>query len=52
MIVLSKLSKTDKKLLVELICHEQASIIRNNHADYSGDRYKQLEQLKVKVKSM
>lgn len=47
-----KFSKEEKKILVELICHEQAHLIACDCNNYTDKKYKQLEELKVKVKSI
>lgn len=44
--------KEDKKLLIELICNEQTKMIVKDHMKYESDRYKHLEELKVKIKDM
>lgn len=44
--------KDDKKLLIELICSEQTRMIVKDHTKYETDRYKHLENLKVKIKDM
>lgn len=47
-----ELTKEEKKLLVELICDEQSKMIINNHTNYKSDRYKILEDLKIKIKKL
>lgn len=42
----------EKKILIELICNEQTHMIMKNHKKYKSDKYKKLEQLKVKIKDM
>lgn len=44
------LNKEEKKLLIELICDRQTQMIINENKNYESDRYKQLEELKVKIK--
>lgn len=44
--------KDDKKLLIELICSKQTRMIVKDHTKYETDRYKHLENLKVKIKDM
>ena len=43
-------NKEEKKLLLELICNEQIHMIIKDHTKYDSDKYKKLEELKVKVK--
>ena len=43
-------TKEEKKILLELICNEQAHTIIKNHMKYNSDKYKKLEKLKVKIK--
>ena len=45
-----KLNKEEKKMLIELICNEQTHMIVKDHAKYDSDKYKKLEELKVKIK--
>lgn len=47
-----KLSKEEKKLLIELICNEQTHMIIKNHTKYESEKYKSLESLKIKIKDM
>lgn len=44
--------KDDKRLLIELICSEQTRMIVKDHTKYESDRYKHMEELKVKIKDM
>lgn len=46
------MNKEDKKLLIELICDEQTRMIVKDHTKYESNRYKHLEELKVKIKDM
>ena len=46
------LNKEEKKVLIELICNEQTHMIIKDHHKYDSDKYKKLEQLKVKIKDM
>lgn len=46
------LNKKDKKILLELICNEQIYIIVKDSNNYSSDKYKNLEELKIKIKDM
>ncbi len=45
-----ELSKDDKKILIELICNEQTHMIIKDHTKYESDKYKKLEELKIKIK--
>ena len=45
-----KINKEEKKLLIELICNEQTHMIIKYNTKYDSDKYKKLEELKVKVK--
>ena len=49
---MSVFSKEEKKLLIELICNEQTHMIVKDHTKYDSDKYKKLEELKVKIKDM
>lgn len=44
------LTKEEKKILLELICNEQVHMIIKNHMKYNSDKYKKLEELKLKIK--
>ena len=44
------LTKDEKKMIIELICNEQNHMIIKDHTKYDSDKYKKLEELKVKVK--
>lgn len=44
--------KEEKKLLMELICNEQIHMIIKNHTRYDSDKYKKLEELKIKIKDL
>ena len=46
------LSKDDKKIMIELICNEQTHMIVKDHTKYESEKYKKLEELKVKIKDM
>ena len=46
------LNKEEKKLLLELICNEQVHMIIKDHTKYESDKYKKLEELKVKIKDL
>lgn len=45
-------TKEEKKILLELICNEQVHMIIKDNTRYSSDKYKNLEELKVKIKDM
>lgn len=47
-----ELTEEEKKLLVELICNEQSKMIIDDHTNYRFDRYKMLEDLKIKIKKL
>ena len=47
-----KINKEEKKLLMELICNEQIHMIIKNHTRYDSDKYKKLEELKIKIKDL
>ena len=46
------LNKEEKKMLIELICNEQTHMIVKDHTKYDSDKYKRLEELKVKIKDL
>lgn len=48
----NKLTSEDRKLLIELICNEQTNMIVKDHTKYDSEKYKKLEELKVKIKDM
>ena len=45
-------TKEEKKILIELICNEQTHLIIKDHTKYESDKYKKLEELKVKINDM
>lgn len=45
-------NKDERKMLIELICNEQTHMIIKDHTKYDSDKYKNLEELKVKVKDL
>lgn len=45
-------TKEEKKILIELICNEQTHMIIKDHTKYESDKYKKLEELKVKINDM
>ena len=44
-----KLNKEEKKTLNEIICNEQTHMIVKDHTKYDSDKYKKLEELKIKI---
>lgn len=49
---ITKMNKEEKKILIELICNEQTDMIIKDHTKYESEKYKKLEELKVKIKDM
>ena len=47
-----RLTKEDKKMLIELICDEQTRMIVKDHTEYHSKKYKNLEVLKIKIKEI
>lgn len=47
-----KFTKEQKKMLIELISNEQIHMIIKDNTRYDSDKYKHLEELKVKIKDM
>ena len=47
-----RLTKEDKKMLIELICDEQTRMIVKDHTKYLSKKYKNLEVLKIKIKEI
>lgn len=45
-----KLSKQEKRIIIELICNEQTHMIIKDSSKYSSPKYKDLEKLKIKIK--
>ena len=45
-----KISKEEKKLLIELICNEQTHMIIKDQPKHESDKYRKLEEVKVKIK--
>ena len=45
-----RLNKEEKKMLIELICNEQTHMIVKDHTKYGSQKYKKLEELKIKIK--
>lgn len=46
------MNKEDRILILELICNEQIHMIIKDNTKYMSDKYKKLEELKVKIKDM
>lgn len=46
------MDKEEKKLILELICNEQIHMIIKDHTRHESDKYKKLEELKVKIKDL
>ena len=46
------IAKEEKKILIELICNEQTHMIIKDYTKYESEKYKKLEELKVKIKDM
>lgn len=45
-----KLSKSEKKMLINLICQEQTKMIVKDPESYENPDYRNLEKIKVKIK--
>lgn len=48
----NKLTQEDRKLLIKLIFNEQMNMIVKDYTEYDSEKYKKLEELKVKIKDM
>lgn len=46
------MTQKEKKILLELIGNEQIHMIIKDHTRYESEKYKELEELKVKIKDM
>ena len=46
------LTKEERRLLLEIICNEQVRMIVKDNGKYKSDKYKKLEELKIKVNSL
>ena len=46
------LDKNEKKVIIELICNEQTHMIMKDHTKFDSGKYKELEELKVKIKNL
>lgn len=49
---MNKITKEEKKLLLELICNEQINMIIKDNEKYSSENYIRLEKLKIKIKDL
>jgi hypothetical protein len=49
---MEKLNKEDKNIIIKLICCEQTKMIMKDPARYECEKYKKLEELKVKIKDL
>lgn len=47
-----ELSKKEKKQLITLICEKQTNLLVKHPDIYGSDEYRNLEELKIKVKNM
>lgn len=45
-------TKEERKLLLELICNEQVHMIIKDNTKYESEKYKKLEELKIKVNAL
>lgn len=46
------LTEENKQMLIELICNEQTHMIVKDNTKYSSDKYKKLEELKIRIKNI
>lgn len=46
------MNKEEKKLLLELIGNEQIHMLIKDSSKYDSEKYKKLEELKIKIKDM
>lgn len=46
------LGKDEKKAIIELICNEQTHMIMKDHTKFDSDKYRELEELKIKIKNL
>lgn len=46
------MNKKEKKILLELICNEQVHMIIKDNSKYESEKYKDLEELKIKIKNL
>lgn len=48
----NRLTPEDRKLLIKLIFNEQMNMVEKDYTEYDSEKYKKLEELKVKIKNM
>lgn len=46
------MTKEEKKILLELVCNEQIHMIIKDSTKYDSDKYKKLEEMKIKIKDL
>ena len=46
------MNKGEKKILLDLICNEQIHMIIKDSTKYDSDKYKKLEEMKIKIKDL
>ena len=46
------LTNKEKRTLIELICDKQTHMIMKHPESYKSDKYKYLEELKIKIKDL
>lgn len=46
------MTRKEKRILIELLCKEQTEMIVKDCSLYSSEKYKKLEEMKVKIKDM
>ena len=46
------MTKEEKKILLDLICNEQIHMIIKDSTKYGSDKYKKLEEMKIKIKDL
>ena len=46
------MTKEEKKILLELVCNEQIHMIIKDSTKYDFDKYKKLEEMKIKIKDL
>lgn len=46
------MTKDEKRMLIELICNEQTHMIIKDCNKYESEKYRKLEELKIKIKDM
>lgn len=45
-------TEKEKQLLLSLVCFEQLSIIKEKHENYENELYRELEQIKIKIRQL